>query len=44
MSLEKLLEQARSDSAVLAVLLFGSAARGEEHSQSDLDICLVLYP
>ena len=29
---------------VLAVRLFGSAARGEEHSNSDFDIRLVLQP
>jgi predicted nucleotidyltransferase len=29
---------------VLAVLLFGSHARGEEGATSDLDICLVLQP
>ncbi len=44
MAFERLLEQAQSDSTVLAVLLFGSAARGEQRPQSDLDICLVLYP
>lgn len=29
---------------MLAVILFGSAARGEATSSSDLDVCLVLDP
>jgi predicted nucleotidyltransferase len=41
--LDALLEQARRDPEVLAVILFGSAARGEATAQSDLDVCLVLY-
>lgn len=40
--LEKLIETAEQDSAILAVLLFGSRARGEEHEASDTDVCLVL--
>jgi uncharacterized protein len=28
----------------LAVLLFGSMARGEQTSRSDIDVCLVLMP
>ena len=39
---EKLIAQARSDSDVLAVILFGSRARGEGGPSSDRDICLVL--
>lgn len=42
--LEKLLAMARQDDEVLAVLLFGSAARGEQARHSDLDVCLVLVP
>lgn len=43
-ALERLLERARGDPAVLAVLLFGSAARGEATADSDVDVCLVLAP
>ena len=42
--LEALLDRARHDRDVLAVMLFGSAARGDSHPGSDLDVCLVLYP
>jgi predicted nucleotidyltransferase len=41
---ELLLKEAQQDSDVLAVMLFGSVARGESSAQSDVDICLVLYP
>jgi predicted nucleotidyltransferase len=41
-SLERLLNLARQDSEILAVILFGSKARGEATSASDVDICLVL--
>ena len=41
---ERLLKEAQQDSDVLAVMLFGSVARGESSAQSDVDICLVLYP
>jgi hypothetical protein len=41
---EQLLKEAQQDSDVLAVMLFGSVARGESSAQSDVDICLVLYP
>ena len=40
--LEKLLNKARQDTEVLSVILFGSRARGEATSASDVDICLVL--
>lgn len=43
-ALDKLLLKAGQDTDVLAVVLFGSAARGEEHSLSDIDICMVLLP
>ncbi len=42
--LELLLKKVQQDSDVLAVMLFGSVARGESSDQSDVDICLVLYP
>jgi len=42
--LELLLKKVQQDSDVLAVMLFGSVARGESSAQSDVDICLVLYP
>jgi len=42
--IERLLIKARQDSDVLAVLLFGSAARRELYSRSDIDVCLVLVP
>ena len=41
--LEKLLRQAQEDHDVLAALLFGSVARGEQTSRSDVDVCLVLH-
>lgn len=40
----RLLTRAESDPAVLAVLLFGSRARDEASSASDVDVCLVLHP
>ncbi len=42
--LDTLLEKARQDHEVLAVLLFGSLARQEQKKDSDVDICLVLAP
>lgn len=42
--MDKLLEMAYQDDDVLSVLLFGSMARGEQTSCSDIDICLVLRP
>ncbi len=42
--LDTLLEQAHRDPEVLAVILFGSAARGEATAHSDLDVCIVLRP
>jgi len=41
-AIERLLEKAGCDPDVLAVLLFGSRARGENVPASDTDICLVL--
>ncbi len=42
--LNALLEQAGQDNDVLALILFGSAARGEVSERSDIDVCLVLRP
>ena len=39
-----LVEKARQDKDVLAVVVFGSYARGDDGPASDLDICLVLQP
>lgn len=40
--LEKLIDRASRDEAILAVILFGSQARGEATRASDIDVCLVL--
>jgi hypothetical protein len=42
--LNRLLDIAKQDKDVIAVLLFGSTAREEQHPESDIDICLVLIP
>lgn len=42
--IEKLLKKCQNDDEVLAVILFGSLARGEQKPDSDIDICLVLMP
>ena len=42
--LEALLERIQQDEAVLAVMLFGSAVRGDTHLCSDVDVCLIFYP
>lgn len=39
--LARLLQSARGDPDLLAVILFGSAARGDLAAASDIDICLV---
>jgi hypothetical protein len=39
-----LLVRAREDEDVLAVILFGSHARGDQHAGSDVDVCLVMAP
>ncbi len=41
---QKLIEKAMADKDVLAVIFFGSRARGEGAPTSDIDICLVLQP
>jgi predicted nucleotidyltransferase len=42
--IERLLQRVEDDSAVLAVMLYGSVARGEASADSDVDVCLVLAP
>jgi len=42
--IDKILKIARQDDEILAVFLFGSVARLEEHETSDIDICLILKP
>jgi len=42
--LTALLARAERDPEVLAVILFGSRARGKDTPDSDIDICLVLEP
>ena len=41
-NLEDLFEKVRADKDILALIVFGSYARGEEYS--DIDTCLVLEP
>ena len=38
----KLIKTAKQDNKILAVFLFGSAARKDGHKQSDVDICLIM--
>lgn len=40
--LNSLLQKAKADTDVLAVILFGSMARGESNSLSDIDVCILL--
>lgn len=42
--IRRLLAQAARDPDVLAVILFGSAARGDAGPASDVDVCLVMRP
>jgi len=42
--LDELLRHAEKDPEILAVMLFGSAARDESRPNSDIDICLVVDP
>ncbi len=42
--LERLIHKAARDDRLLAVVLFGSRARGQEAPGSDIDVCLVLDP
>lgn len=41
---DRVLEAAREDPRVAGVLLYGSAARGEDREGSDVDLCVVLDP
>jgi hypothetical protein len=41
-SLDRIIGQVKQDKQILAVFLFGSAARKENSKSSDVDICLVL--
>jgi uncharacterized protein len=40
--LDRLLQKARVDTSVCAVILFGSVAKGVSNSLSDVDVCIVL--
>jgi len=40
----RLLQRAAHDAEVLAVMLYGSTARGGASAASDIDVCLVLTP
>jgi predicted nucleotidyltransferase len=40
----RLLRQAAHDADILAVMLYGSAARGDASAASDVDVCLLLTP
>lgn len=42
--LDKLIKTAQQDSEILAVFLFGSSARRQNHKESDIDICLFMKP
>ena len=42
--IREVVTEARKDPDVLAVLLYGSTARGENSATSDIDLCLVLTP
>jgi predicted nucleotidyltransferase len=42
--MQEVVGAAREAADILAAILFGSAARGEKSSTSDLDLCLVLMP
>lgn len=42
--IDRLLERARRDEQILALMLFGSRARHEHVDPSDVDVCLVLSP
>ncbi len=41
-ALEALVEVSRRDPKVLAVMVFGSTARGDETASSDVDVCVFL--
>jgi len=41
---KRIVEKVAKDPEILALFLYGSCARKEEYSQSDVDLCLVLTP
>ena len=41
---QKLIQALQADERVLAVLLYGSHARGQAEPTSDIDLCVVLFP
>ena len=43
-AIDRVVTRAADDPSVLAVLVFGSVARGEQGPTSDVDVCLVLRP
>jgi predicted nucleotidyltransferase len=43
-ALNRLIQKAENDQDVLAVMVFGSYARNETKSTSDIDVCIVLQP
>jgi predicted nucleotidyltransferase len=43
-TLERIVARAKNDPHILAVMPFGSQARGEAHAASDIDVCLVMVP
>ena len=43
-SVNQVLARAKNDAEIVAVVLFGSRARDEASSASDVDVCLVLRP
>lgn len=42
--IDRVLQQAQGDPEVLAVMLYGSVARGDATAVSDVDLCVVLTP
>jgi len=42
--ISEVIQTAREDGQVLALILFGSQARGDQDTVSDTDLCLVLSP
>ena len=43
-ALQRLVDRTAGDADVVAVILFGSQARGDAAPGSDVDVCLVLAP
>jgi len=41
-TLERLLQKAKRDTTVCALILFGSVAKGASNALSDIDVCIVL--